>query len=203
MYAGGFLTLIGRLRRVLLLYSFLFVIYLNNSCRLFSLRSPKIEEGEFVETPQSLVELLDLYKESLMASNINQYEMLLSDEFIFRVCDRIYYSNPEFYSGWDREMERTTIQNLFLALSRNENYPVFFENYRIQELDTIARDTQTARIEYSIFFMFSFGEVDTVSGYMDIIATKKSEYWQVDSIHDYSVNGVPCLSDVKIKFLSK
>ncbi|GEM_PF-6293613 len=204
MRGGGLFKWAGSLRRTIsvILFTIHFSI-LTTGCKLFSLRNPETEEGSVVNTPHSFTELLNVFKESIMAGNINQYEMLLSDSFRFRVCDRIYYSNPEFYNHWNKQMEINTMRNLFLALSRNESYPVFFENYSIQAIDTAESDTQLARIEYRIHFAFTSDEVDTVCGYMDIKGVRNFENWQVDSIYDYSVDEDPCLSDVKVRFLSK
>ena len=180
-----------------------FIVLLSLGCNLFSLRAPDTEGENIIGMPRSFTELVGSFKESILAANINQYETLLSDSFNFRVCDRIYYTNPELYSNWDKETEKRDMQTLFLALARGESYPVFFDEYNIVIVDTTSSDTQFARVSYFVSFIFSSEEIDTAKGFLDIIGVKNLEYWQVDSIHDYAQDGSTCLSDIKVKFLSK
>ena len=183
-----------------LFYSIFFFIFL--SCNLFTLREPE-EAGNGAQVlPVTFSELLKSYKTSFVAVNINQYETLLSDSFSFRVCDRIYYSDPDFYSMWGKDREIKVMQNLFLALSQNEAYPVVFDKFDVISIDTTLADSQYAKIEYLAYFYFASGEVDTAHGYVEIYGRRKDEFWQVALIRDYEKDKSPCLSDVKIKFLT-
>jgi len=186
---------------VIVLVSLIFLLFAG--CNLFSLRTPDTNGENIIGMPRSFIELVQSYKESIVSRNINQYGALLSDSFNFRVCDRIYYTNLELYGKWGKETEKRDMQNLFLALARGESYPVFFDEYNIVVLDTTSRDTQFAKVSYFVSFILSSGEIDTAKGFLDIIGVKNLEYWQVDSIHDYAQDGSTCLSDIKVKFLSK
>ncbi len=183
-----------------LFYSILFFIFI--SCNLFTLREPEEVGNGARILPVTFSELLKSYKASFVAVNINQYEALLSDSFTFRVCDRIYYSNPDFYTTWGKDKEIMVMRNLFLALSQNEAYPVVFDKFDVITLDTTLADSQYAKIEYFAYFYFTGDEVDTARGYLEIYGTRKDEFWQVALIRDYERDKSPCLSDVKIKFLT-
>ncbi len=185
---------------ILHFFFLLLVIFL--SCDLFSLRKPEESGGGEKTLPLTFSDLLTTYKESFIASNINQYEEILSDSFYFRVCDRIYYSNPDFYATWDKDREVQVMQNLFLSLSMSETYPVSFDKYDVVLMDTTSADSQYARIEYRAYLYFSGGEIDTAGGFLDIYGQKIDEFWQVTLIKDYENGESPCLSDIKVKFLS-
>ncbi len=182
-------------------YSLLF-LFLLVSCNLFTLREPEGQGGNAQFLPVSFSGLVYSYKESIVAANINQYEDLLSDSFHFVVCDRIYHSNPDYYDKWDKQREISVMQNLFLSLSMNESYPVVFERYDIVLMDTTSSDSQYARVQYLVYFHYGNNSIDTASGYMDFYGIKENEFWQARLISDHEGNEPPCLSDIKIKFLS-
>ncbi len=201
MHGGSLINGAGSLHKLFI--NLFFYLFLFTGCQIFSLRTPESEAGDVIDNPRTFHELLEFYKESIIAANIDQYQMLLSDSFRFTICDRIYYSNPEYYSQWDKNREIAVMQNLFLALSRGESYPVFFEQYKVLELDTTGNDSQFARVKYKICFIFNSGDVDTVSGYLEFVGVRNIETWQVDSIRDLSDGGTTCLSDIKNKFLAE